>query len=124
MKVESPILSSLKRRSGVVVLRSDVVELGSRSQVSASPQTLALRIPTAGVCQFVADLAYESHISYTRSAADEWAEDVTRLAGDKPQSDATGDLLVALKRARKLSDREMAALLINHLREKRRVRSV
>lgn len=81
----------------------------------------ALQIPTEGVSQFVASLARKHDISYQRTAGDEWAETVTRLSDDDVQSDETSNLLVALKRARKLTDREMTALLINHLREKRRV---
>ena len=84
-----------------------------------------LQIPTQGVSQFVARLARQHHVSYARTAGDEWAETVTRLAGDEVQSDATANLLVALKRAHKLTDREMTSLLINHQREeKRRVRSL
>lgn len=84
----------------------------------------SLQIPTEGVSQFVARLARKCHITYTRTAGDEWAETVTRLAGDEVRSDATGDLLVALKRAHQLTDREMTSLLINHQREQRRVRSL
>jgi hypothetical protein len=80
-----------------------------------------LQIPTEGVNHFVASLARKHHISYQRTAGDEWAETVTRLSDDNVQSDETGNLLVALKRAGKLTDREMAALLVAHLREKRRV---
>lgn len=83
-----------------------------------------LQIPTEGVSHYVARLARKHHITYTRTAGDEWAETVTRLAGDEVQSDDTGDLLVALNRSHKLTDREMTTLLINHLREKRRVRSL
>ncbi len=72
----------------------------------------------------MARLARKFHITYTRTAGDEWAETVTRLGGDEVRSDATGDLLVALKRAHKLTDREMTSLLINHQREQRRGRSL
>lgn len=81
-------------------------------------------IPTEKVSQFVARLAQENHVAYARTAADDWADTVTRLSDDEVRSDATGDLLVALKRAHKLTDREMATLLINHLREQQGVRSV
>lgn len=81
----------------------------------------ALQIPTERVSHFVASLAGKHHISYQRTAGDEWAETVTRLSDDNVQSDETSNLLVALKRAGKLTDREMTTLLINHLREKRRV---
>jgi hypothetical protein len=220
MKIENRILSSIKHRSGAVVLRRDVSGLGSASQVSESLKALrnrglivrvgagiyaksikdastgevrllaseediaieifrklgvtvhiargevanasvdaltldtgshrikrwlsiggktvsyvnhrsrkpvfpsSLRIPKVEVSQFVVRLAHKHHITYSRTGGDEFAETVTRLAGDEVRSDATGDLLVALKRAHKLTDREMTALLISHLREKRRVRSI
>lgn len=81
-------------------------------------------LPTEKVSQFVARLAQAHQVAYVRTAADEWADTATRLSGDEVRSDSTGDLLVALKRAHKLTDREMATLLINHLREQQRVRSV
>lgn len=81
---------------------------------------LTIRIPTSGVSRYVAELAARHHVTYSRSQVDEWARVVTRLAGDEVQSDETGDLLVALRRANKLTDREMAALLVNHLRERKR----
>lgn len=92
--------------------------------VPRRPGKPALQIPTQGVSQFVARLARKHHVTYARTVGDEWAETVTRLAGDEVQSDATADLLVALTRAHKLTDREMTALLINHQREKRRVSSL
>ena len=79
--------------------------------------TSPLQIPTQGVRQFVASLARKHHVNYVRTTGDALAETATRLAGDEIESDATGDLLVALKRAHKLSDREMTALLVNHRRE-------
>ncbi len=94
------------------------------SNKSTPSLAVPLQIPSVGVSQFVERLARQHHVSYTRTAVDEWAETVTRLAGDDVRSDSTGDLLVALKRAHKLSDREMTALLISHQREIRRVRSV
>jgi len=89
-----------------------------------SPHLPLRELPTEKVSQFVARLAQENHVAYVRTAADEWADTATRLSGDEVRSDSTGDLLVALKRAHKLTDREMSTLLINHLREQQRVRSV
>lgn len=213
MKLESRILLSIKRRPGTVILRRELADMGSPSQVSASlkalqdkgiivrigsgvfakrilnattgtfsladsPEAIATEVfcklgidmriasdktdltldpgrrrikrqlsidgksilyagkkrpprfgtmrkmPKEGIRHFVEDLAREHHIAYTRTAGDAWAETVTRLSGDDVQSDETGNLLVALKRAKKLSDREMTELLINHLRETRVVRSL
>jgi hypothetical protein len=76
---------------------------------------------SVSVRQYVVDLARQHRVSYTRTFADEWAEAATRLAGDDVQSDETADLLVALKRAHKVTDSEMTVLLVNHLRERKGV---
>lgn len=84
-----------------------------------------LAIPTTGVAQFVRDLARQFGVSYARTPSDQWAETVTRLAGDEVRSGPVQDLLVALKRAGKLSTDDMAALLVNYLRERKQgVRSI
>lgn len=82
-------------------------------------------IPITGVAQFVRALARKHKVSYTRTSMDQWAETVTRLAGDEVRSGAVQDLLIALKRAGKLSTDDMTALLVNYLRERKQdVRSV
>ena len=78
-----------------------------------------LTIPVTGVAQFVRDLARKHHVRYAPSPVDQWAETVTRLAGDEARSGPVQDLLVALKRAGKLSTEDMAALLVNYLRERK-----
>ncbi|HMO48961.1 MAG TPA: DUF6088 family protein [Rubrivivax sp.] len=86
---------------------------------------IRLAIPSKGVAQFVRELARKNGVSYARTPSDEWAETVTRLAGDEVRSGPVQDLLIALKRAGKLSTDEMAALLVNYLRERKLgVRSV
>lgn len=76
-------------------------------------------IPTSGVAKFVRDFARQLRVDYTPTFSDQWAETVTRLAGDEVRSGPVQDLLVALKRAGKLSSDEMAELLVNHLRERK-----
>jgi hypothetical protein len=84
-----------------------------------------LAIPTTDVAQFVRALARKHRVHYSRTATDQWAETVTRLAGDDVGSGPVQDLLIALKRAGKLSTSDMTTLLVNYLREnKQRVRSV
>ena len=58
-------------------------------------------------------------VRYGPTAADQWAETVTRLAGDDVRSGPVQDLLVALKRAGKLTKADMATLLVNYLRERK-----
>lgn len=82
-------------------------------------------IPTKGVAHFIHSLARRYRVHYTHTPTDQWAETVTRLAGDEVRSGPVQDLLIALKRAGKLSTEDMAALLVNYLREhKQGVRSV
>ncbi len=82
-------------------------------------------IPNTGVAQFVRALARVSQVKFIRTPLDEWAETATQLAGDDIRSGPVQDLLVALKRAGVISSDELAALLINFLRERKQsVRSV
>ena len=84
-----------------------------------------LVLPTIGVATFIRDLALKFGVSYTITPTDRWAETATLLAGDEARSGEVQDLLIALKRAGKLSTQDMATLLVNHLREQKlRVRSV
>lgn len=50
---------------------------------------------------------------------DQWADAVTRLAGDEVVNDTVEDLLVALKRAGKITKQEVAILSVNYLREQK-----
>lgn len=99
----------------------------SRSQGRSRQANAEARvaIPTTGVAQFVRALARKHKVSYARTPMDQWAETVTRLAGDEVRSGVVQDLLIALKRAGKLSTDDMTALLVNYLRERKQdVRSV
>jgi hypothetical protein len=64
----------------------------------------------------VAALAKQLGIDYTPTYGDRWAFAVTRLAGDDVSSDRTDDLLVALRRAGKLSPTDMTRMAIEHHR--------
>lgn len=80
--------------------------------------------PRQEVKDFILALAERNQITYARTYADQWAEDVTKLAGDDVRPDPVKDVLVALKRAGKLTSDEMVLLLINYLRELKDVRSL
>jgi hypothetical protein len=75
--------------------------------------------PTTDVGSYVRGLAAFHGVRYEPTAADQWAETVTRLAGDDVRSGPVQDLLVALKRAGKLTKDDMATLLVNYLRERK-----
>jgi len=81
---------------------------------TANPMTL----PETRISEFVADMAQQHRIAYTRTYADVWGESVTRLADDAVQTDETERLLIALKRAGKLSAADMVALLVRYLCER------
>lgn len=75
--------------------------------------------PTTDVGNYVRWLASFHGVRYAPTAADQWAETVTCLAGDEVRCGPVQDLLVALKRAGKLTKDDMARLLVNYLRERK-----
>lgn len=76
-----------------------------------------MQIPTEGLAQLVANLAKEHGVVYTRTAVDDLAEVATKLTGDHITLDNTYHLIVALKKAKKISSKQMVALVVNHQRE-------
>lgn len=81
-------------------------------------------VSLTSVARKVLALAKQHHISYVRTYRDQWAETVTRLAGNEVNSGPIEDLLQALRAADKITRQEMASMLIDHLREAKRVRSI
>ena len=77
--------------------------------------------PDTAVSRYVRALANRHKVHYEPTFSDRWASSVTRLADDDVKSDKTDDLLVALRRAGKLSPKDMTKLVISHHREARRV---
>lgn len=114
------------RISRKLIIDGKLVEFHSRRRKRRDEEgRRSLTIPTVGIASFVRDLARRYKVAYVPSSMDQWAETVTRLAGDEVRSDSTQDLLVALKRAGKLSKGDVAALTVNYLRERKQdVRSV
>ena len=62
-------------------------------------------------------MAKRHGVAYTPTAADAWANDVTRLADDAVTLDEIELLLIALQRAGHLSRPEALHLQVNYLRE-------
>lgn len=81
-------------------------------------------LPTKGVSRFVERFARAHGVTYVRTGLDDYAEAVTRTAGDDVALDATGKLLAALKKKDLINGRQLARLMTNHMREVKRVRSV
>ncbi|AGU53844.1 hypothetical protein VAPA_2c12910 [Variovorax paradoxus B4] len=100
--------------------------INDRTRAKVAPASdRRLVIPATNVAEFVRDLASRHQVSYSPTMSDQWAETVTKLAGDPVRTGPVQDLLVALQRAGKLSTAEMTTLLVNYLRErKQRVRSI
>ncbi|MCA8105033.1 MULTISPECIES: type IV toxin-antitoxin system AbiEi family antitoxin domain-containing protein [Burkholderia] len=82
------------------------------------------KLPTRNVGTFVERLAQAYDVQYRRSGLDDFAEAVTRVAGDDVELDRTGKLLVALKKQHRINGRQFARLMANHIREIKRVRPV
>lgn len=67
--------------------------------------------------QTIIHLAERHGVSYTPTAIDAWAREVTRLADDDVILDDVELLLIALQRAGHLSRPEALRLQVNYLRE-------
>lgn len=81
-------------------------------------------LPTTGVSSFVERFARAHGVTHVRTGLDDYAEAVTRAAGDDVVLDATGKLLTALKKKELINGRQLARLMTNHMREVKGVRSV
>ncbi|NTY87489.1 hypothetical protein [Serratia fonticola] len=81
-------------------------------------------LPTKGVRKFIEKVAAANGIQYQRTGLDDFAESVTRLAGDEIELDITEKLLIALKKKDLISGRQLARLMTNYMREVKNVRSV
>ncbi|MBC7603019.1 MAG: hypothetical protein H7255_10215 [Ramlibacter sp.] len=101
-----------------VLLSSALVRLKAFRAKRAAVVTRAKFTPTS---RRVQQLAKRERVKFVPTFTDRWATAVTRMAGDDVASDATDDLLVALRRAGKVSPTEMATLVMAHHRERRRV---
>lgn len=80
-------------------------------------------LPTKGMSRFVERFAHAHGVTHVRTGVDDYAEAVTRTAGDDVVLDATGKLLAALKKKDLINGRQLARLMTNHMREVRHVRS-
>ena len=67
----------------------------------------------------IVSLAREHGVTYTPTAIDAWAHDITRLADDDVMLDDIELLLIALQRAGYISRQEALRLQVNYLREAR-----
>ena len=91
---------------------------------TAALQTKLIPIPTAGVAEYISELARKYAIGSARTSSDDLADMITLLSDDEVVSDTTEDIVVALKRARIIDGPTMVALLGNYLDEVRNVRSI
>jgi superfamily II RNA helicase len=81
-------------------------------------------MPTKGVSRFIERFARANGVCYVRTGLDDYAEAVTRTAGDDVVLDGTGKLLATLKKKNLINGRQLARLMTNHTREMKRVRSI
>jgi len=74
-------------------------------------------LPTRHVAEYVRRLAAAHHVTYQRSDLEDWAEAVTRAAGDDVRTDHTKGLLIRLSQRKILNDEQFIQLLVNYRRE-------
>jgi hypothetical protein len=79
---------------------------------------IAVPLPISSVSSYVDSIAKQHGVSYLRTPSDELADVVTRLSGDEVTTDATEDLIVALRRANVIDGPTMISLLGSHLDER------
>jgi hypothetical protein len=65
----------------------------------------------------IRNLAETYHITYRRTATDQLASHISRLAGDDIVFDEIEEMLVGLARAQKITRRQMTLLQARYLRE-------
>lgn len=75
---------------------------------------------TLPAAEQISALARKHDVRYAPRPIDEWAAQVTRLAGDDVELDAIECLLIALQRAGHISRPDALALQVQYLRETRR----
>lgn len=120
IEIQNPRVSRTIKINGLTILFSS-----SRGHTHRFNANKTVQFPTKNVAQYIADLANTNKIKYSHCSMDRWANAVTKLAGDEVREDKVEDMLVALKRAGKISTKEVATLTINYLRERKQsVRSV
>ena len=97
--------------------------VSSRRDLDVLPSDLDA-LPTKDVKHYVERFARVHGVQYTRTGLDDYAETITRAAGDDVKLDTTGKLLVALKKNELINGRQLARLMTNHMREVKGVRPV
>lgn len=98
---------------------------GGPSSTKSRKANKLVQFPTKNVAKYIENLANANKVKYKHHSMDLWANTVTRLAGDEVRQDTVEDLLIAMKRAGKITSKEVAILTVNYLRERNQsVRSV
>ncbi|RSZ60448.1 hypothetical protein HF313_19845 [Massilia atriviolacea] len=109
------------RRSKALQLGNHVLGYCNAKQLpppAEVPQDLS-QIPQKNVAMYICAVARQHNIQYERSRLDDWVEAVTRASGDDVQLDATGQILVALFKAKVINGAQMSRLMTNYLFEKK-----
>ncbi|MEI3773991.1 hypothetical protein ACIPSX_15035 [Pectobacterium sp. CHL-2024] len=82
------------------------------------------KLPRCNVGYLVKKIASANGIKYQRNGLDDFAESITRLAGDDITFDLVEKLLVLLNKKEIIDGTQMARLLTNYTKEEANVRSI
>lgn len=113
----------ISRKLGWNDVQVQFVNQHKKRKMGAAPKLVAgiEDLPTRNVADFVERLAEAYGIQYKRSGLDDFAEAVTRAAGDDVTIDITGKLLIALKKNYRINGLQFSQLMLNHIRETKSV---
>jgi len=104
---------------GREALLASAIEMGKSMRYKFRPTLKrAVLTPTA---RHVKNLAKSNGVTHEPTYADQWANAVTNLAGDKVVSDEIDNLLVSLTRSQIITPKEMVSLIVKHHRDLKRV---
>ena len=81
----------------------------------------SITIPKTGIASFVVELAQQHGVVYRRTGLSEFAQAISRMAGDEGAPDQIERLVIALRQAKVIDGSTMVEILGRYLDETREV---
>jgi hypothetical protein len=127
-KLGAPVIASVIKQHEIVayvsrrVVRSRRLTIAGRSvRIEGTSMRGRVKLPkdvddlpTSNVARYIRRLADAHHVTYARSGIDDWAEGVTRAAGDNVRANEVESLLIRLKERHILTGAQLSRLISNY----------